>query len=957
MRFSRRDFPSDVHVPCLAPIHAVLRRNPSDGSLGLANASPPDSPPIMVESNGFRMALHPVDTVGFPFSGTLEIPAAPLLGAPCEDILLLEIYATPKREPVVASLPPSAAGQVDARVFAHLCDPNVPLKDMLTCQVCHELLFDAVTVSPCCHHFCAPCLSQWLDSDNANAHSCPVCRVILSAATPDTLIRSISSAYAHVEPAHARNSDEIRQMQQIDTSSIAKVGERRRHAGEDEDESDDEMSFDEQIASWDGHGGLDTSGLVRGPDAFALDIHAPFLPPSFRGQNGDEPMRRTLQRWSELFSVEVDELGQMDQISVNSYLSDVWMAYIASFVACKLSNKVMYIHLPDCGLGPATAPLLGESLCLHFDRIAQLPGLEDSLDELDNRGIQELYVDSNFLRDSGCLALLCAPLQHPACTLRAISISSIGLQDAGFTTLAASLAANSTITELNVRHNPLGDNSIELLCDIMKGERCALSCLEIGSNAFGSRGLEALGRSLAHATSLKTLAISSVCSDGEGADCRCWEEWAAGLRVNSTLRHIILHSCSLSAKACSIVCDGLEANSTLTRLVLDYNFIGDEGCGCLSRVMYSAAMRRVPDYTDPYDATVEPQNRGLRELSVVANGIGETGGAFLLRTLVTGGCKSLLDSLGWKIASDIDANGLQTDDPNFIDLRAAEPILSMTLELVAASIGQQRAALGMSLPSLPDVPCSDSSVAAFALALSSHIPPAHAPFVSLMAFVLPQSSGVLDMEALRQELLQRLPGFAFECDVSSFKAYLHRDVAMYERFVGQFTSLVARGDVEAAQSLVVEAGSNSLDNCVLRISSALVRLGVPSSEIVFYGLPLSVTSCRNGSAESLKYFKHNPLNADHWSIVHFDSNARIWVSWRQDAAYFFVSGMGDATDCDGFSSSLLALRHALGSVSSSEGGCAAPCSENAAPLIDVITACRFILYLDYSVFFYCNIYS
>jgi len=111
--------------------------------------------------------------------------------------------------------------------------------------------------------------------------------------------------------------------------------------------------------------------MIRGPDAFALDIHAPFRPPSFGGENGDEPQRRTLQRWSEMFSTEVDALDLLEEIAVNSYLSDVWMTYIASFIACKISDKLQYIHLPDCGLGSAAAPLLGEALCLHFNRVAQ----------------------------------------------------------------------------------------------------------------------------------------------------------------------------------------------------------------------------------------------------------------------------------------------------------------------------------------------------------------------------------------------------------------------------------------------------------------------------------------------------------------------------------------------------------------------------------------------------------
>ncbi len=211
----------------LFPIHAVIRRNSSDGSLGIANSSPPSSPPIIAESNGFRMAVEPIQTIGFPLSGNVLLPGGSVF--PGQDDVMLEIYAAPKSELVVPSLPSPDLGQVGARVFAHVSDPNIRLRDMLACQVCHELMFDTVTASPCCHHFCAPCLSQWLDSDNANAHSCPVCRVILSAATPDPLVRAICAAYVQVEPSHARAPEEIRQLQKVDTSSIARVGERRRH--------------------------------------------------------------------------------------------------------------------------------------------------------------------------------------------------------------------------------------------------------------------------------------------------------------------------------------------------------------------------------------------------------------------------------------------------------------------------------------------------------------------------------------------------------------------------------------------------------------------------------------------------------------------------------------------------------------------------------------------------------
>jgi hypothetical protein len=176
---------------------------------------------------------------------------------------------------------------------------------------------------------------------------------------------------------------------------------------------------------------------------------------------------------------------------------------------------------------------------------------------------------------------------------------------------------------------------------------------------------------------------------------------------------------------------------------------------------------------------------------------------------------------------------------------------------------------------------------------------------------------------------------------------LQRDVALYETFVEQFKALVARDDTEAAQVLIQQTGPDSLDNCVQRISGALVRFGVSASENIFYGLPLSVTVCRNGSPESVSYFKEGPPSdrpdhPDHWCIVD-DSSAQIFVAWRQDAAYFFVQGLGGSSDCDGFSSSLAALRLAIESISMNSGEGAAPGREIAAPFIDIIATFRFVI--------------
>jgi hypothetical protein len=260
----------------------------------------------------------------------------------------------------------------------------------------------------------------------------------------------------------------------------------------------------------------------------------------------------------------------------------------------------------------------------------------------------------------------------------------------------------------------------------------------------------------------------------------------------------------------------------------------------------------------------------------------------------------------------------------------------------------QRAAIGEALSPLPDVPLPQNlGAASFACAISSHIPPVHAPFVSLLALVVPRSSGSLDLDALCHELLQKMPEVAPDSDSLPLRSnVLQRYCAVYEKLVKQFMSLVSAGSVEAAGEIIQAKGQNSLDDCVQRISNALLQVGVPSSHIVFYGLPLSITSCKKGSPLSRAYFKDSPSQPDHWCVVNsaaVGSFPQVWVAWRQDAAYFFMNGLGESMDRDGFTASLAALRDVMGTVSDSGGECGAAGSERVTPSIDVIATCRSVV--------------
>lgn len=63
---------------------------------------------------------------------------------------------------------------------------NVVGEEDLSCSVCTELFYDAVTLG-CSHTFCKHCIVQWKQRNNV----CPMCRVIIKTETPTILINNL----------------------------------------------------------------------------------------------------------------------------------------------------------------------------------------------------------------------------------------------------------------------------------------------------------------------------------------------------------------------------------------------------------------------------------------------------------------------------------------------------------------------------------------------------------------------------------------------------------------------------------------------------------------------------------------------------------------------------------------------------------------------------------------------
>src|SRR3989338_9312702 len=85
--------------------------------------------------------------------------------------------------------------------------------------------------------------------------------------------------------------------------------------------------------------------------------------------------------------------------------------------------------------------------------------------------------------------------------------------------------------------------------------------------------------------------------------------------------------------------------------------------------------------------------------------------------------------------------------------------------------------------------------------------------------------------------------------------------------------------------------------CILvHILSLLLCKVYPLNTIGFYGLPLFITATEHGNQGSIDWVNDSPGYGNHWVIT---GNGKIWVAYRQEAAYYFVvydSGKDTLTD-------------------------------------------------------------
>eukprot|EP00796_Vickermania_ingenoplastis_P000640 gene640-357_t len=152
----------------------------------------------------------------------------------------------------------------------------------LTCSICQSVYHRPCSVLPCLHVFCAHCISQWIDSGHP---TCAECRQKIHSVRPTHKIGSCVEQMLRSSPHLQRPSDELAELERLDTIPAGgRVLRTRRNDSEDDEErgAEEDMSQEEEEDD-------DTSDQPLRVHAFRSQLAPHVAPAQLRCRQCDSP--------------------------------------------------------------------------------------------------------------------------------------------------------------------------------------------------------------------------------------------------------------------------------------------------------------------------------------------------------------------------------------------------------------------------------------------------------------------------------------------------------------------------------------------------------------------------------------------------------------------------------------------------------------------------------------------
>ncbi|XP_025224511.1 NACHT, LRR and PYD domains-containing protein 5 [Theropithecus gelada] len=191
---------------------------------------------------------------------------------------------------------------------------------------------------------------------------------------------------------------------------------------------------------------------------------------------------------------------------------------------------------------------------------------------ISNRSLTHLCLSNNDLGNEG-VNLLCRSMRLPHCSLRRLMLNRCNLDTASCGFLALALMGNAWLTHLSLSVNPVEDNGMKLLCEVMREPSCHLQDLELVKCHLTAACCESLSCVISRSRHLQSLDLTDNALGDGGVAALC-----EGLKQKkSVLTRLGLKACGLTSDCCEALSLALSCNRHLTSLNLVQNNFSPEG--------------------------------------------------------------------------------------------------------------------------------------------------------------------------------------------------------------------------------------------------------------------------------------------------------------------------------------------------------------------------------------------
>ncbi|KAJ3279507.1 hypothetical protein HK104_001412 [Borealophlyctis nickersoniae] len=131
------------------------------------------------------------------------------------------------------------------------------MEENMMCNICHDVLYKAVSAVPCMHTFCGGCYSDWME----RSKECPQCRTKITVVSKNHIINNLVEAFLRMNPEKRRDPEDLAELDAKNkiTSDKPFSLSGRAHADHYEnqsDDSDDEDDYDDDDDDDDDGGAL-----------------------------------------------------------------------------------------------------------------------------------------------------------------------------------------------------------------------------------------------------------------------------------------------------------------------------------------------------------------------------------------------------------------------------------------------------------------------------------------------------------------------------------------------------------------------------------------------------------------------------------------------------------------------------------------------------------------------------